>query len=158
MDGLVAHLRQLAPSTVVVYLSMDGELPAERVAAPLVGIHRFLTTRTPDSGWLTLHDFQAKREVHRFGYEQPVADAERVDPLDVDVVLVPGLCFDESGGRLGWGKGYYDQLLASMRSDVRRIGLTLERRLVPAVPREPHDVSMTHLATETGVRHVTTSV
>jgi 5-formyltetrahydrofolate cyclo-ligase len=158
VTGVVEHLRPIPRSAILVYLSMDGELPAERVADRLAGAHRFLTTRTPDVGWLTVHDFDADREIHRFGYQQPVADALQIDPREVDLVLVPGLCFDRTGGRVGWGKGYYDQLLASMRPEVGRIGLTLERRLVPAVPREPHDVAMTHIATELGVSPVTLAV
>lgn len=153
--GIVAVLVDHQPAHVLVYVSMPGELPADHVVAPLAGRHRFYTTRTPDSGWLTVHDFEAARERHRFGYEQPTADAAVVDPSVLDVVVVPGLCFDESGGRIGWGRGYYDQLLERARPDVVRIGMTLERRLVAAVPMEPHDVFMTHLATENGVRPVT---
>jgi 5-formyltetrahydrofolate cyclo-ligase len=158
VDGLVSTLSAEPERRVLVYLSMPGELPADHLVPRLGGRHRFYVTRTPDDGWLTVHDFDAARERHRFGYEQPDADAEPVDPTVLDVVVVPGLCFDEEGGRVGWGRGYYDQLLARARPDVVRIGMTLERRLVALVPMEPHDVFMTHLATEKGVRPVTGGV
>ncbi len=153
--GIVAMLADRSSAHVLVYVSMPGELPADHIVEPLVGRHRFYTTRTPTDGWLTVHDFFAAREWHRFGYEQPTSDAPVVDPRVIDVVVVPGLCFDETGGRVGWGRGYYDQLLARSRPDVVRIGMTLERRLVEGIPMEPHDVFMTHLATEGGVRPVT---
>jgi 5-formyltetrahydrofolate cyclo-ligase len=153
--GIVAMLADRSASHVLVYVSMPGELPADHIVEPLAGRHHFYTTRTPTDGWLTVHDFFAARERHRFGYEQPTSDTPVVDPCVLDAVIVPGLCFDETGGRVGWGRGYYDQLLARARPDVVRIGMTLERRLVPAVPMEAHDVFMTHLATEHGVRRVT---
>jgi 5-formyltetrahydrofolate cyclo-ligase len=100
---------------------------------------------------LSVHDFAAPREQHRFGYEQPVPTAPEIDPGRIDAVLVPGLCFDRRGGRLGWGRGYYDQLLTRMRPDVWTVGVTLERRIVDSVPSEPHDMKMTMLATEEGL-------
>jgi 5-formyltetrahydrofolate cyclo-ligase len=153
--GIASLLSDRQPSHVLVYVSMPGELPADQLVVLSTDRHRYYTTRTPEVGWLTVHAFEAARERHRFGYEQPTAAAEEVDPGVLDVVVVPGLCFDEAGGRLGWGRGYYDQLLARARPDVVRIGMTLERRIVASVPTEPHDVAMTHLATEQGVRPVT---
>ncbi|MGF1666445.1 MAG: 5-formyltetrahydrofolate cyclo-ligase [Acidimicrobiia bacterium] len=156
--GIATVLSDLPPSQILVYVSMPGELPADHLVAALADRHRFYTTRTPEVGWLTIHDFEAARERHRFGFEQPTAEAAVVDPTVLDVVVVPGLCFDDAGGRVGWGRGYYDQLLGRARPDVVRIGMTLERRIVASVPMEPHDVFMTHLATESGVRTVTGGV
>ncbi|MCO4770289.1 MAG: 5-formyltetrahydrofolate cyclo-ligase [Deltaproteobacteria bacterium] len=141
------------PATgVLVYLSMPGELALEALAE--TPPHTFFTTRTPPQGALTVHPFDAPRERHRYGFEQPRGDAEEADLEGIGIVLVPGLAFDGLGGRLGRGKGYYDRLLATLpgRSFV---GVSLERFLLPEVPMEPHDLSMTHLATERGVRRVT---
>lgn len=153
VEGLVAAVAALPASSVLVYLSMPGEIPAERVVEPLLGLHRFFTTRTPETGWLSIHPIDAPRETHRLGYPQPASGSRAVDPADVGVALVPGLCFDRFGGRIGWGKGYYDELLSRMPRSMR-IGVTLERRIVESIPLEPHDVRMTHLATERGVRSV----
>lgn len=149
--GLVEWLGTLPATLVLVYLSMPGELPAERVVDATNDRHRFATTRTPAGGLLTIHPFEAPRERHRFGYEQPVPDAPVVDPAGIGAVLVPGLAFDHHGNRLGWGKGYYDQLLPIVPAAIK-VGVTLERRLVGAIPIEPHDVPMGFLATERGVR------
>ncbi|MBM4156609.1 MAG: 5-formyltetrahydrofolate cyclo-ligase [Lentisphaerae bacterium] len=64
----------------------------------------------------------------------------------LDLVVVPGLAFDRSGGRLGHGGGHYDALLGGRRAAT--IGFTLDAFLVPAVPMAPHDVAMDWLATE----------
>jgi 5-formyltetrahydrofolate cyclo-ligase len=150
VSGMVEWLQTVPETVVLVYLSMPGELPAEQVVAT-DHRHRFATTRTPSSGPLTIHPFEAPRERHRFGYEQPVLGAPVVDPTGVGVVLVPGLAFDPHGNRLGWGKGYYDRLLPTL-AQATKVGVTLERRLVEEIPVEPHDVPMGFLATELGVR------
>lgn len=43
----------------------------------------------------------------------------------IDLIIVPLLCFDYSGHRVGYGKGYYDSLLKTCRPDAKKIGLTL---------------------------------
>lgn len=150
--GVARWLESHTPTTVLVYLSMPGEIPAERVVDAAAGRHRFAVTRTPDAGWLTVHGFDAPRERHRFGFYQPVASAPTVPLASIGVVLAPGVAFDLGGARLGWGRGYYDELLSRIPGSAARVGITLERRLYPAIPSEPHDVAMTHLATESGVR------
>lgn len=64
------------------------------------------------------------------------------------LVIVPGLAFDERGGRLGYGRGFYDRALAHASIE-RCIGLCLDEQLVPAVPMEPHDVRLHALVTPT---------
>lgn len=45
------------------------------------------------------------------------------DASILDVVIVPMLCFDEQGHRVGYGKGFYDQFLARCRPDCRKVGV-----------------------------------
>lgn len=150
--GVRAWLADLPSTGVLVYLPMPGEVD---VTAAVDGRHRWYVTRTPAAGApLTIHPFDAEREMHPFGYAQPVGTAPVVDPPDVGVVLTPGLAFDRAGMRLGWGKGYYDRLFALMPSVVA-VGITLDRLVVDeALPAEPHDRRMDALATESGVRPV----
>ena len=64
--------------------------------------------------------------------------------------MVPGLCFDKQGYRLGYGKGYYDKLLPTLRQ-VPFVGITANALIVDKLPIESFDVAMTHLVTETGI-------
>ncbi len=56
----------------------------------------------------------------------------------VDVYVVPGLGFTRAGDRLGYGKGYYDRVLAG-RGSSRAIGFALACQLVDHLPVESHD-------------------
>jgi len=53
---------------------------------------------------------------------EPVG-GEVISPSQLDIVLVPLLCFDERGYRIGYGKGMYDRLLALCRPDCLKVGL-----------------------------------
>lgn len=88
---------------------------------------------------------------HPLGPLQPTADAEEVAASVIDLVAVPGLSFDERGNRLGFGMGFYDRVLARLRPDAVRIGVTYNALVVPQLPSEEHDERVQYLLTETGI-------
>lgn len=74
-------------------------------------------------------------------------------PSQQELILVPGVAFDRQGGRIGYGRGYYDKLLASCRGVnhfPRAIAAAFETQVVDAIPMEPHDVRIDMLVTEAG--------
>lgn len=70
-------------------------------------------------------------------------DAELVRPQDVTVWLVPGLAFTRDGGRLGYGGGWYDRLMAEADGSARRLGIAYDFQIVESLPSEPHDIRLT---------------
>jgi len=73
----------------------------------------------------------------------------KVVPIDfIDIAIIPGIAFDEKGGRIGTGEGYYDQLIPKLPITTRKVALTLETQLIPQVPMEPHDRFVDILITE----------
>ena len=62
-------------------------------------------------------------------------------------MLVPGLAFDRHGGRLGFGKGYYDRLLLAA-GDAVKIGLGYSFQILKTLPADAHDVKMDLIMTE----------
>lgn len=141
------------PGAVVLYLPLPDEVDLTPVMEEAPE-REYAVTRTPRSGPLTLHPADAPLETHPYGFRQPTAAAPAFPARRVGVVLVPGLLFDRRGGRLGRGKGYYDRFLASLPAGARRVGAALDHLVVNALPVEPHDIAMTHLATERGVRQI----
>ncbi len=67
-----------------------------------------------------------------------------------DLVIVPGLAFDPSGGRLGRGGGYYDRWIEG-NPGLPRIGVCFALQVVEKVPREDHDARVGKVVTEEGV-------
>jgi 5-formyltetrahydrofolate cyclo-ligase len=94
--------------------------------------------------------------VASFQLLEPSADVRadpgrRVAPADVDLFIVPGVAFDRHGGRLGYGRGYYDRLLALARTGAGVFGLAFEAQLVERVPAAAHDIPMNAVITEAAV-------
>jgi len=87
----------------------------------------------------------------RYGVREPPATSP-IEMLGPDVlVLVPGVAFDESGGRLGRGAGLWDRALADARGAVI-FGVGYELQIIDTVPRDEHDRPVDALLTEAGIR------
>ncbi len=77
--------------------------------------------------------------------------AKRLQPTDLDLVMVPGVAFDQHGGRTGHGKGYYDKLLQHARPDAPLIALAFECQMFEQIPVESHDIYMDAVVTEKAI-------
>ncbi len=84
-----------------------------------------------------------------FGVMEPRDSAIAADGSPFDLILVPGMAFDRSGGRLGRGKGYYDRYLAAASGF--KAGVCFDDQVVGEIPREAHDVPMDALVTPSGI-------
>lgn len=86
-----------------------------------------------------------------FGTVEPPAEAEALVP---DALLVPLAAFDARGGRLGYGRGFYDRAIAAITrvrgAAPRTVGLAFSVQQVAHVPEEAHDRRLDAILTETG--------
>lgn len=69
-----------------------------------------------------------------------------------DVVIVPAMCFDVRGYRLGYGYGYYDRYLSfGCERGMLSVGACFHRWLFNEIPYDVHDCKMRYIVTETQV-------
>lgn len=79
-----------------------------------------------------------------FGIEEP-AEKHRWNGK-VDLCIIPGVGFDKAGGRIGFGKGYYDKFL--VETPCKKIGIAYENQIVDNAFSEAHDIPMDIIITE----------
>ena len=82
-----------------------------------------------------------------FGAMEPV-DGRVLDPAELDLVIVPGVAFDRSCNRVGYGAGYYDRLLGRTRPDAPAVAVAFAMQVVPEVPAGPTDRRVDAIVTE----------
>ena len=71
---------------------------------------------------------------------EPDPDQCKTVPMErIDIAIIPGHAFDEKGGRIGSGRGYYDRLIPKLAITTRKVALTFEEQIVPQIPMESHD-------------------
>ncbi|WP_406677004.1 5-formyltetrahydrofolate cyclo-ligase [Moorella sp. ACPs] len=87
-----------------------------------------------------------------WGILEPRPESLRpLDPKLIDLVIVPGVAFDRAGNRLGYGAGYYDRFLATLRPETRTIALAFAEQIVPDVYPEAHDRPVDMVITDTEI-------
>lgn len=106
---------------------------------------RVASTEPPRLAWGT-----GPLEKGHWGLLEP-AMAQHVLP-PVQLLLVPGLAFDDEGHRIGYGRGFYDALLAKLPEEVLTVGVGFESQMHLPVPVDPHDWPVQGLLSERGLR------
>ena len=124
---------------LVVRALADGK----RVAVPVTDTaNRSLTPAL-------ITDFPGGLRPGPWGIPEPKTQVMRLlDPATLDIVIVPGVGFDKSGHRIGYGYGYYDRFLRRTGQKTIHIGLAFELQLRPNVYPGPHDVPVHCILTE----------
>ncbi len=112
--------------------------------------HHWLLLPGEDHTQLTIYsvdDSTSQLKKSSKGYLVPQKELCSPFPLgNISCVLVPALAFDEKGGRIGYGGGFYDRLLASMGKETRKIGVGFIEQLSPIeLPHETHDIYLDEL-------------
>jgi 5-formyltetrahydrofolate cyclo-ligase len=140
-----------AASTLVLYSSIRSEVATFEIfaAAAEVG-KRVLYPRTVGTTleFVAIESLEALA-ASRFGICEP-RSGEAIPLAEIDLLVLPGVAFDEQGIRLGYGLGCYDRALAAVERPTL-VGLAYDFQLVPSLPREPHDVPVDFVVTETRI-------
>ena len=67
---------------------------------------------------------------------------------EIEIIILPGSVFDEKGGRLGYGGGYYDRFMAHEAPQARRFGLAFDFQVVDRLALQDHDELLDLVITE----------
>ncbi len=86
----------------------------------------------------------------KYSIPEPDSSCELVDTREIDLFIVPGVGFDRTGARIGYGKGYYDTALSGVARE-RIFGLCFSLQVLDHIPVDKWDVRMGTIITEGGV-------
>lgn len=134
---------------VFVYFSVGREVKTQGIIAHALAAGKQIALPVCEAGgkmsFRLISDMQELRP-GMFGIPEPLPDAPELVPQGGDVMIVPALCCDEHGNRLGHGAGYYDRYLAEC--ECFTVCLCRKRMLEKLVPTEPTDVAVSLVLTE----------
>ena len=85
-----------------------------------------------------------------FGIPEPASTKPSVSLNLIDLFIIPGICFDIHGNRIGFGKGFYDRTLISADRE-KRIGLAYNFQVVKSIKTDKYDLPLGCIVNENGV-------
>jgi 5-formyltetrahydrofolate cyclo-ligase len=84
-----------------------------------------------------------------FGVMEPKHDLlKKVNIEDIDLIIVPGVVFDEHCNRIGFGAGYYDRFLSKKLENTPAIGIAYDYQIIDQIPTGEYDVPLDFIITE----------
>ncbi len=93
-------------------------------------------------------------ELNSFGILEPNPKHHtQIENSAIDLVLTPGVAFDQRGYRLGYGGGFYDRFFSQIEKTIPKIGIAFDIQLVDALDVEAYDLPVTQLITENGIKN-----
>ncbi len=138
---------------VMLYASFGGEVETWPLLHWALATNRelYLPRTLKRRRTLAIHRVQRYEDLFpgAYGILEPLPSAPRLAPQELDLVVCPGVAFDPSGGRVGYGGGFYDRLLEAAPG-VFRVALAFSCQVFPSLPLEPHDIRMDMVITEEG--------
>lgn len=153
----VLDLPSYARSDVVLaYSSFGAELATDEFLSRVLEDEKVLLLPRVERGGLGLYEV---RDVVRdlapgtWSIREPLPTiCLAVNPNRVDFALVPGVAFDRTGRRLGYGGGFYDRLLVDgLPGSTPVVSAAFEVQMVDEVPADPHDAPVDVVVTEKGM-------
>lgn len=154
VDRLLMLDEYIGACTIMIYLDCRSEVQTgglviraladgKRVAVPVTDTANRLLTPS------LITDFPGGLQPGPWGILEPKPEALRpLDPTVLDLVITPGIVFDMSGYRIGYGYGYYDRFLCHTGQKAIHIGLAFELQLRSSAYPGPHDVPVHYILTE----------
>ncbi|MBM7701530.1 5-formyltetrahydrofolate cyclo-ligase [Bacillus iocasae] len=156
MDVLCQSSYWKEAKTIGVTISRGREVATNEIIKKAwdEGKHVVVPKCNPKENVMTFYEITSfsQLETVYFGLQEPIVQkTKKYFPNQIDLIIAPGIVFDQNGYRIGYGGGYYDRYLAEFNGEV--IALAFSLQVVEEVPYEEHDLPVKALVTEQGIIH-----
>lgn len=149
-QALIASGEFAEARVVALYVPVHNEVETLEVMHAALASAKMVLFPAVCSGGLEFRRISNPSLLRRGAFSIPEPDAACPvhSPEEADLVVVPGVAFDMSGRRIGYGKGYYDKALHQLEGKGKLVGFCYDFQLVGEIAEEPHDVRMDMIITE----------
>lgn len=152
IDNLIGLKSFKEASNVVLYYPIKNEVRTQAIFESANELGKVIYFPRAQGTILEFRKIKylAELKIGRFGVPEPSHDSPRAEDDNIDLIFIPGIAFDRSGVRIGYGKGYYDRAVSKI--DIKkRIGLAYDFQVVESIPIERYDERVGIIATDSGV-------
>ena len=152
---LIDHNLFKDAKSIFIYVSFDGEIDTHSIInyalkeGKIVCVPKIFT-KAEGMHLMKIDSFSSLTPGY-YGILEPPADSEEMSPEDIDLIIMPGVAFDENGGRVGYGGGFYDRLLAGSNIQSTKIALAYRFQVFDKVPSDKWDERVDMIITEEGI-------
>ena len=153
-DSLFEFANFLEAKIVLLYVNKKSEVASRNIIKKCFDFNKIVILpafdiKTYETKLMKVDDLDNDLTTGPRGILEPDINRCKIVPVDcVDLAIIPGVAFDEKGGRIGSGEGYYDRFIPKLSITTRKVALALERQIIQQVPVESHDNHVDIIITE----------
>lgn len=140
--------------SVFLYTPINGEIPTETIIKKSLKIEKQLILPVLTHSKKPIHlykitDYNKDLVLNENDILEPdVKKCKKIPLEDVDIAVIPGLAFDDKGGRIGFGNDFYKRLIARLPETCRKISLAYEEQLVDQIQMESRKYTVDIIITD----------
>ena len=136
--------------TAASYMPCRGEISTKAFCSKVLSAGGVLLMPRVEGKDMIFHKVSSLEEgfeTGSYGIMEPIAELPVFDIKNADIVIVPGIAYNDEGIRLGQGGGYYDRLYEYLGGDspdrkVLMIGVCYDFQLVSSIPVDDRDMAV----------------
>ncbi|MFO7964189.1 MAG: 5-formyltetrahydrofolate cyclo-ligase [Desulfobacterales bacterium] len=153
-DRLFSFANFLESTIALLYIHKDQEVPTQEIIKRCYTVNKVVVLPCffPEKHRIKLMKVDnpdSDLVMGPRGVLEPNPNVCKAVPVDVvDIAIIPGIAFDEKGGRIGTGEGYYDRFIPKLSATTRKVSPAFESQIVPQVPMASHDKHVDIIITE----------
>jgi 5-formyltetrahydrofolate cyclo-ligase len=153
-DRLFACEDFSACQNIMFFLSFGNEVRTDEMITRFLNENKQvyvprLITRERRLEVCEITDMGQEFELGSYDIREPSRlNSKVVSPSIIDAVITPALAFDRSGGRIGFGGGYFDWLFKQLPDNALRLGVAYEFQVVDSIPQDSWDERVQTIFTE----------
>lgn len=141
--------------TIGIYMNLKSEVDTKKIIryaiekGKVVGIPK---VNGIDLEFYKIDSINEQMEKSAFGVEEPETVKERlIEKEKIDLMIIPGICFDKANNRLGFGRGYYDRYLKDC--NFIKVGICFEKQVLKdtLLPVTCNDIKVDKIVTEENI-------
>jgi len=146
IENNLFELANFLESTIaLLYMDTEGEVKTESILKKCFAMNKIVVLPAfnndkYDMKLMKVDNFEMDLVPGARGILEPDINRCKIVPIEsIDIAIIPGLAFDEKGGRIGTGTGYYDRFIPKLSNTTRKVSLALEKQIIQQVPMDSHD-------------------
>lgn len=153
IDKVISFESFKLAKVIAIYNSLEDEVNAQYLIKYSIENNKIVVLpRVINKNEMRFYKISSLNELEggAFGIKEPIDDENNlVQANEIDLMIVPGICFDRNKNRVGFGSGYYDRYLSSEKS-ILKIGICFDEQLLKEdyIEAEGNDIKMDVVVTD----------
>lgn len=144
--------------TIAVTISGFPEVETREMIKALWGLKKIIAVpkcepKTREMDFYMITNFEQLETVYLNIEEPKVIETTYISKGEIDVMIVPGVVFNEIGYRVGFGGGYYDRYLSAFSGE--KLSIAFDEQIADVIPTEAHDIPVNIILTDKRRIHCT---